>query len=577
LITEWSFRDSVDKILPPLVYDHDKTQETVVNEALEALDEHGIIFIHGGVGTGKSVIALHLIAYYGKGIIAVPTKVLEEQYVEDHCGEDKPYIEVQGKPLRVNKMRGRTNFPCLKQPKNRLDPVNCGHPRLPCTRTLRIGETRLSVAINCPYWSPIYSSDTDVKILEETHDPYPYMSISGKKIYYEAEKPCPYYKQFRHYIPPGAIIMNSAKWEAETWLQRKPMVTVEVIDEADSFLDGLSYKTQVTHRLLENLKNKELLTEEEHNTLDLELAKYIHRYRKQEEFELSHDIQLVAFLKYLQNIFEETEDTYLKGAGYKLDVLLEHRQYAWAVVTVTEKSRGFTFYIPRLDITLDLLRKRSGKLVLMSATRHSDKVLKDIFRIQPHHVVAQEENPGTLYLMNPVHGALLNVTYTNWKKEKIRQRYWRILDEQLQVAPRPCYVLVHAYKYLPPKYQPTKKEAKEPHWQHPQQPHVHFSTKMDRGIDLPDEKCRSIILLKYPWPSINDPVLKTMKKQYGTGAYWNYLRDHADRNMLQQCGRAIRNKEDWCQVYSPDKNVPNNLVKVWKGRLVETTYPGGVP
>jgi superfamily II DNA or RNA helicase len=108
----WSYYDKDNQLIPPLTYDNRKTQKTIINEALEALDDHDVLFIQGGVGTGKSVIALHLIAHYKKGIIAVPTKALEDQYVQDYCGAGKNTIRTQqSEPLNVNNLRAEPTSP----------------------------------------------------------------------------------------------------------------------------------------------------------------------------------------------------------------------------------------------------------------------------------------------------------------------------------------------------------------------------------------------------------------------------------------------------------------------------------
>ena len=81
----WQFRDSKGNGVAPLKYSNGKTQEDVIDELIEAFDDYDIVFLKGAVGTGKSVIALHLIKYFGKGIITTPTKILEEQYHKDYC------------------------------------------------------------------------------------------------------------------------------------------------------------------------------------------------------------------------------------------------------------------------------------------------------------------------------------------------------------------------------------------------------------------------------------------------------------------------------------------------------------
>ena len=49
---KWRLVDRDGRPLHPLLYSNGKTQEDVVNEIIEALDDHNIVFLVGGVGTG---------------------------------------------------------------------------------------------------------------------------------------------------------------------------------------------------------------------------------------------------------------------------------------------------------------------------------------------------------------------------------------------------------------------------------------------------------------------------------------------------------------------------------------------
>jgi Rad3-related DNA helicase len=74
--------------------------------------------------------------------------------------------------------------------------------------------------------------------------------------------------------------------------------------------------------------------------------------------------------------------------------------------------------------------------------------------------------------------------------------------------------------------------------------------------------------MKYPMPDISDVVLKTMRRFLGNKIFWSYLRDMSDRNLVQQCGRAIRSKNDWCEVYTLDAKVLERLPHLWRGKYV---------
>ena len=392
------------------------------------------------------------------------------------------------------------------------------------------------------------------------------------RYYCESKTPCPYYHQFRHFIPSGAIIMNSMKWEAETWMLRKPKVAVEIIDEGDAFLDSIAYKTNINRRTFQTLQRENLLTQQELDNLEAEYLRIFINHKKSMEFELTSIPEILSFINFLADLLLESDSSVLMDLQYKLGIITSFKDYAWVHVENTEQSKTLTFYIPRMDITLDELRKRSGKLVFMSATSHSDENYRNIYNIMPKRVYAQERNPGTIYLMTPEVDRLLNVSDRNWKRKGFKEYYWRLLDDQLKVAARPCYVLVHARRYLPPYYQPMREEYGEKYWCRDGLEDVFFSTKMDRGIDLKDDLCRSIVLLKYPIPYLGDVVLKTIRKQYGEPDFWKYVLDLANRELLQQCGRAVRNRDDWCEIYSPDQNVIYNLQNTWIGKLIEKTY-----
>jgi hypothetical protein len=556
-----------------LIYDNGKDQENVVNEVLEALDKNDVVFLQGGVGTGKSIIALHLISHFRKGIIAVPTKVLEDQYVLDYCSPASNYILQEKGRLNVNNLRGRTNFRCPNPPKSvRNRYVNCGNSGLPCTKKPGRDETRLSLGIQCKYWSPVIPAENPPPILEKTRKLFAYESIGGMKFYCESETPCPYYVQFRHFVTSGAIIMNSAKWEAETWLQRKPRVHLEVIDEGDDFLDGLAYKTTFDLRTLQSIERGEILTPQEYSTLEVEFMKIINENKHNKEYELAHKRNILSFIKFIYDLLEEAESSTLMGLQYKFGIIVTYKDFAWVHVNNTKTSKGLTFYLPRMDITLKELRKRSGKLVFMSATSHNDENFRNIFGVKPRRVYAQEVNPGQIYAMKPKEYSLLKVNNSYWKDDEFREYYWEILEDQINQAERPCYVLVHALRYLPKKLQPSKEERFSQYWIREDLDGVRFSTKMDRGKDLKGDLCRSLVLLKYPIPYLGDVVLRTMRKELGEEIFWEYIIDMANRELLQQCGRAVRNKDDWCKVYSPDLNIIHNLMNIWKGKIRVETY-----
>ncbi|RLI07281.1 hypothetical protein DRO42_08320, partial [Candidatus Bathyarchaeota archaeon] len=92
-----------------------------------------------------------------------------------------------------------------------------------------------------------------------------------------------------------------------------------------------------------------------------------------------------------------------------------------------------------------------------------------------------------------------------------------------------------------------------------------ITTKMDRGADLKGMK--SIVVMKFPFPEREDPLLKGMERRLGKEAFWRYYRDIAERCFVQQLGRVLRSSKDVVEFWSPDEICHRMLRKLWRGEI----------
>lgn len=106
----------------------------------------------------------------------------------------------------------------------------------------------------------------------------------------------------------------------------------------------------------------------------------------------------------------------------------------------------------------------------------------------------------------------------------------------------------------------TRKETLEEYRRSPR-PLVILAPSLERGIDLPDDLCRVIIVAKTPYRSLEDNQVR--KRLYGSpdGRAW-YAVD-AIRTVIQMSGRGIRHERDWAQTYILDAQF-GRLYKEWK-------------
>lgn len=72
------------------------------------------------------------------------------------------------------------------------------------------------------------------------------------------------------------------------------------------------------------------------------------------------------------------------------------------------------------------------------------------------------------------------------------------------------------------------------------------------GIDLPDEMCRFIIIMKVPYPSLADELVKRKMELYN-----GWYESQTSNFIIQGIGRGIRNQKDWCQTFILDGNFIN--------------------
>jgi hypothetical protein len=314
-----------DKFLEPLKFSNGKTQEDIVKEVLESIKEgHKVIFIHGMCGTGKSAIALNIAKKLGRTSIVVPIKNLQMQYKKDYNGENGKYILKENKEkLKISVITGRNNHKCkflednqnaipkiVKEVNSKLHDIFEGkkeeirdtigndisadnmnipckieikeknwdkirkylrqNPRIDVRNFTQISDVkRLPVASVCPYWSPVFPEQYDIKVLEEKYKKN-YKGLKGKNfVFYQRKEGCPFYEQFNSYINSDVMVFNSMKYQLESALNRKPSTEVEIVDECDEFLDSFSNQRNINvDRLINSLGQIPVIEEDNFNKIN---------------------------------------------------------------------------------------------------------------------------------------------------------------------------------------------------------------------------------------------------------------------------------------------------------------------
>jgi len=156
-----------------------------------------------------------------------------------------------------------------------------------------------------------------------------------------------------------------------------------------------------------------------------------------------------------------------------------------------------------------------------------------------------------------------NLTYKTMKQElpKVGREVQAILDKHPD-----DHILVHTVSYatrnylmstLTPKSRLTTHNRQDAaqkllEFKSSPEPLVMLSPAMDRGVDLPDNDCRVVVVAKIPYPSLGDPQVKKRVYASKDGNLWFAHRTAC--SLIQMCGRAVRSKNDHAETYILDKN-----------------------
>lgn len=87
---------------------------------------------------------------------------------------------------------------------------------------------------------------------------------------------------------------------------------------------------------------------------------------------------------------------------------------------------------------------------------------------------------------------------------------------------------------------------------------VFLAPSLDRGIDLPGDDCRVIIVCKVPFPSLGDKQVSARMHSKG-GQSWYAVK--TIRSLVQMTGRGMRSADDFCESYILDKMF---LESIWR-------------
>jgi Rad3-related DNA helicase len=415
-------------------------------------------------------------------------------------------------------------------------------------------------------------------------------------VFYHRKKGCSYYDQYLAYFDADVIIFNAAKYLSEISLGRKPLTEVDIIDEADDFLDGLFQQSEVNlTRFYSSLKSivPESVKGQHGKEKVLELLELEEKNKK--ALGVNPDKVIAIKETKIKDIF----DVLNTNSELEAEIALEELNYANKALEAARNFKGSldevyltfrkeddnliaSFVSTNLSAKFQELMDKSKALVFMSGTLHSESVLKNIFKIKDYKIIEAETlNFGSVEIIRT--GKEFDCKYSNLKdRDNFRRKYLEALSFCLDKAIVPVLVHVHAYQDLPKEEEKIRmgitnvvSAERLMTLQNEDKTGMAislfkqglneclFSTKCSRGVDFPGNVCNSIVFTKYPNPNYGEPFWKVLQMKHPE-FFWDFYRDKARREFLQRIYRALRSKDDHVYILSPDTRVLDAVKEMQK-------------
>ena len=551
-------------LLPPWAKELRPHQEEAIDQIMDLFESRKVVFLDAPTGAGKTLIGeavrqLVRQRWQAKhGLYLCTTKSLQAQFLHDF-----PYARL---------IKGRANYPTLDEPK-RFDVK--GARRLTAGMCTKKG---IPMAEGDSYCSECEFEVPDLKYTTESG-----MDKKGDMILHcmscHPWQHCPYEVAKNDALNARLAVANTAYFLTEAnYVGRfgadkddKSKFELVIIDEADTLenvlmgfvelhlpkramkafgLEVPQYKTKPETWVTWAQKAKDVI-QVEAKRIAGEMAEFdvppptlaaendrVHRYMNQ--------LESVAV-----SIALEPDNWVLDGYK-KGDVHLKP-------IMVTNQTRP-------------LLWRHSKRFLLMSATIVSARQMATDLGLGEHEWASVEVDSHfpvnrRPIRVQPVASMTFKTKDTAWPK--MAKGVEEVLDRHISDR-----VLVHTVSYPLTKFLETELK-KTDHadrilsYDSPQQrdgvlqtyrnqfASVILAPSFDRGIDLPDDDCRVIIVAKVPFPSLGDKQVSQRFFGTHTGKGWFYT--ETIRSLVQMSGRGMRHREDFVETYILDAQFSSNI------------------
>jgi ATP-dependent DNA helicase DinG len=566
--------------LPPFVEELRAHQVDAASQIIEKFRDRNVVILDAPTGAGKTIIGeavRQVMAAQFKlnqALYLCTTKSLQEQFLHDFT--------------HAKLIKGRANYPTYDDPdlfhergSRHLDASHCSKKSFDAADLPLCSQCEFADADARLGWADSHETDEGAARISHCHWCHPWQS-------------CPYEIAKSQALQASLAVANTAYLLTEanyvgrfgySETYERPQFPFMVVDEADTLESVLMgfVEVSLSKRSIDDygIGIPELVTKPSSwlewaaaariklatlaKRMNVEVESYdtdpppLKTKRRAER--IARDLQT---LTYAENALRTEPDNWVLDGYQDGGVTLKP-------VTVSSHSRR-------------LLWRHSKKFLLMSATVISPDQMAQDLGLSEHEWGFVSVDSNFPPERRPIQ-VLSRANMTNKTKESDWPKMVRAVNEVLALHPSER-VLVHTVSYAWTRYlhdelrrtehaprilsyddARTRESTLETYKQRPDA--VLLAPSLDRGIDLPYDLCRVIVISKVPYPNLGDKQIN--KRFYGTGqAGKNWYVTETIRSIVQMTGRGMRHRDDYCVTYILDSQFRSN---VWANGISRTRVP----
>jgi len=544
-------------------------QERGIEQLREAIENgRPVVVLNEPPGSGKTLTVLLSIADYvdknNKALVLVPYASIGSMWTKYRI------VNSEGRELKIMVLAAKRFHRCWLEVTQTAD-----SPILPCNNTKSNFSEKLK---KCIYYAPVTWDESNPKLKKVAE----YNSIWGKRYVnvHVMGGACDYYKQFQEMAEADVVVMTYSKFFYEYMFKRVPKPKFVVADEAEMLPYALIAKLYITEEDIDKM------------------AKMMQGVSPKVVAEL---VAIKSMIKrgYKVNINQILE-LYEKAFGSKPGPF----NYSNVVVSNGKIMLVHDYYLQ----VLSEIFSTSRALIAVTGTPLQDQEIADVLYTSSFVKISNN---------NKLLGRL--IVYTN--SQVVVKGVWfkridlykgevdqvcRELEKYFEWSTKlslPVFMPVITYRHVRACWEQVKRavaqrldcdetgrcrktgrfiedEILDKTGKHIEEfiegkRDILITARANRGVHFP-HKLLAQIIVKRPWPDLEDPFTKWLQDEKGkqklSAHYRRMLELHAKSTLFHMLGRSIKSEDDTVVIFTPDKNVLETIEAIKEVVQMDVIY-----